>query len=237
MHGQHGNRLRASGRVDRRNHGFYLPLLSVGDFLRKVHLLTSHYAKLKCNRERPECRRCQRINTKCVYPRPPDRKRLALERSKVKEQQRQSAESTASPHTTTPLSQTNKQSSPQQNGGSRRSIAGPAAALGAQFRPTTQEGLAAQPHYRPLPSCGQLQPNRNVSASVQVSKEVALFLIEIYFERHYQAHLLFRKRQLIDEYTTGAACPRAALAIFAFASLYVRHLSLIKQIERRKRSS
>jgi hypothetical protein len=56
---------------------------------------------------------------------------------------------------------------------------------------------------------------------VGVSREVALFLIEIYFERHYQADLLFRKRDFIQSYKSGLICDHVSRAIFAFASLYV----------------
>jgi hypothetical protein len=52
-----------------------------------------------------------------------------------------------------------------------------------------------------------------------VPTEVALFLFEIYFERHYQAHLLFRKDDLIEGYKAGNSCRYVILATFAFASL------------------
>lgn len=56
---------------------------------------------------------------------------------------------------------------------------------------------------------------------VEVSREVALFLIEIYFERHYQADLLFSKRDLIQSYNAGHVSDHVSRAMFAFASVYV----------------
>lgn len=56
---------------------------------------------------------------------------------------------------------------------------------------------------------------------VEVSREVALFLIEIYFERHYQADLLFHKGDFIRSYKSGRISDQVSRAIFAFASLYV----------------
>ncbi|KAI9934784.1 hypothetical protein ASPWEDRAFT_31144 [Aspergillus wentii DTO 134E9] len=38
-------------------------------------------SKLKCSREHPSCTRCQRAKANCVYPSPPDRKRLRQERN------------------------------------------------------------------------------------------------------------------------------------------------------------
>ncbi|KAI3573528.1 hypothetical protein IWW34DRAFT_855699 [Fusarium oxysporum f. sp. albedinis] len=58
-------------------------------------------------------------------------------------------------------------------------------------------------------------------ADAQVPMEVALFLFEIYLERHYQAHLLFRKDGLIEGYKIGNSCRYVILATFAFASLFL----------------
>lgn len=50
---------------------------------------------------------------------------------------------------------------------------------------------------------------------------MALYLFEIYFERHYQADLLFLKHQVIADYQTGTACDYVVLAVMAFAALCV----------------
>ncbi|KAF4995325.1 hypothetical protein FDECE_12816 [Fusarium decemcellulare] len=56
---------------------------------------------------------------------------------------------------------------------------------------------------------------------VDVSREVAFFLFEIFFERHYQSSLLFRKKTFIESYVAGKACSYVVHAIFAFASLFL----------------
>lgn len=65
------------------------------------------------------------------------------------------------------------------------------------------------------------QSSQEEPGYVDVSRDVALFLIEIYFERHYQADLLFCKRDFIQNYKAGHICDQVTRAIFAFASLYV----------------
>lgn len=65
------------------------------------------------------------------------------------------------------------------------------------------------------------QPFQEGSGCVDLSREVALFLIEIYFERHYQADLLFSKKDFIQSYKAGNICDQVTQAMFAFASLYV----------------
>ena len=52
-----------------------------------------------------------------------------------------------------------------------------------------------------------------------VADEVALFLIEIYFERHYQANLLFYKQSFIDDYLSQRLPGYISKAVFAFASM------------------
>lgn len=59
----------------------------------------------------------------------------------------------------------------------------------------------------------------NNSEGVQIADEVALFLTEIYFERHYQADLLFRKQNFIEDYLAQRLPDFVSLAVFAFASL------------------
>jgi hypothetical protein len=59
----------------------------------------------------------------------------------------------------------------------------------------------------------------NNSEGVQLADEVALFLTEIYFERHYQADLLFRKQSFIEDYLAQRLPGFISLAVFAFASL------------------
>ena len=53
------------------------------------------------------------------------------------------------------------------------------------------------------------------------SSEVAMFLIEIYFARMYNAHLLFHKETLISDFVAKKVPDFISLAIFASASVYV----------------
>jgi hypothetical protein len=53
------------------------------------------------------------------------------------------------------------------------------------------------------------------------SSEVAMFLIDIYFARMYNAHLLFHKETFISDFTANKVPDFIALAIFASASVYV----------------
>jgi hypothetical protein len=53
------------------------------------------------------------------------------------------------------------------------------------------------------------------------SSEVAMFLIEIYFARMYNAHFLFHKETFILDFVANKVPDFIAMAIFASASVYV----------------
>jgi hypothetical protein len=53
------------------------------------------------------------------------------------------------------------------------------------------------------------------------SSEVAMFLIEIYFARLYNAHLLFHKESFLADFAAHKVPDFVALGIFASASMYV----------------
>ena len=53
------------------------------------------------------------------------------------------------------------------------------------------------------------------------SSEVAMFLIEIYFARMYNAHYLFHKETFISDFTANKVPDFISMAIFASASVYV----------------
>ena len=53
------------------------------------------------------------------------------------------------------------------------------------------------------------------------SSEVAIFLIEIYFSRVYNAHLIFHKKTFLSDYAANRVPDFVALSIFALASMYV----------------
>ena len=59
------------------------------------------------------------------------------------------------------------------------------------------------------------------------SSEVAMFLIEIYFARLYNAHLLFHKETFMADFAANRIPDFVALAIFASASMYVPFSPLI----------
>jgi hypothetical protein len=57
------------------------------------------------------------------------------------------------------------------------------------------------------------------------SAEVAMFLIEIFFARLYNAHLLYHKETLVADFAANRVPDFIALAIFASASMYVSFLT------------
>lgn len=59
------------------------------------------------------------------------------------------------------------------------------------------------------------------------SSEVAMFLIEIYFARLYNAHLLFHKETFVADFVANRVPDFVALGIFASASMYDFCSSLI----------
>ncbi|KAJ0137563.1 hypothetical protein HZ326_19477 [Fusarium oxysporum f. sp. albedinis] len=182
--------------------------------------------ELRCTRERPGCRRCQRPQT-CCYPSPPDRKRFALPRA----QQR-----TSHPDANEPASRNQASLPPppgetavwrDPNSESQRTLA---ATPVTHPRPLdhdedlTRPRTYGRPEEPALPAitsfpASQTTLDQESLADAQVPMEVALFLFEIYLERHYQAHLLFRKDGLIEGYKIGNSCRYVILATFAFASL------------------
>ncbi|UZP36669.1 hypothetical protein NXS19_004485 [Fusarium pseudograminearum] len=194
-----------------------------------VACLRCRKQKLRCTRERPECRRCQRLQTTCCYPSPPDRKRLALQRA----QQRSSH-----PDANEPASRTQASLPPppgetavwrDPNSESQRTIA---ATPVTHPRPLNHDQDLSRPRTYDRPEepaltastgfpASQTTLDQESLAGAQVPMEVALFLFEIYFERHYQAHLLFRKDDLIEGYKAGNSCRYVILATFAFASLFL----------------
>ncbi|KAI8648315.1 hypothetical protein NCS56_01515800 [Fusarium sp. Ph1] len=193
-----------------------------------VACLRCRKQKLRCSRERPECRRCQRVETKCYYPTPPDRKRLALERARERTS-RSEFHQTASPGQAPRPHLGDSGPSSAQDLDSQNALP---ATPGDQTRSTRDEfmvlcGRGAHESRATLvqPEMGastrQIHPSQDTFTTVQVSKEVALFLFEIYFERHYQADFLFRKKQFMEDYTAGKICNYVVLATFAFASLFL----------------
>ncbi|KAF4211435.1 hypothetical protein CNMCM5878_002601 [Aspergillus fumigatiaffinis] len=172
---------------------------------------------LRCGREYPSCKRCQKTKSECFYPAPPDRKRLAFERAQAKNAEVgnqigtvnyricRTHDNPSAPHPSSPS--TEGLHAPQRNG-----LITPEGDHSASIH-------RAQPEVR-LPQ--QLQQTlQEGSGYVEVSREVALFLIEIYFERHYQADLLFHKRDFIQSYKSGRIADHVSRAIFAFASLFL----------------
>ncbi|KIL92393.1 hypothetical protein FAVG1_04804 [Fusarium avenaceum] len=165
----------------------------------------------------------------CCYPSPPDRKRLALQRA----QQRSShpnANGLASrtqaslppPAAETPVWR--DQASESQRTLSTTPITLPTPLTHdeelSRPEPHDQPEEPAAPAITGLP-VSQTSLHQESLVAAQVPMEVALFLFEIYFERHYQAHLLFRKDDLIESYKAGNSCRYVILATFAFASLFL----------------
>ncbi|KAH7378875.1 hypothetical protein BKA64DRAFT_240815 [Cadophora sp. MPI-SDFR-AT-0126] len=169
--------------------------------------------KLRCSRDRPTCKRCRNIAAICEYPRPPDRKLLALKRvqnanananAKTRRAQRESESLKSSPQT----SDCPRRASPAPFGilGRRDSD------VGHQFRrdPMSGDHRASPP---PL--------NAVLKRTTLPSPEVAIFLFEIFFSRLYNASLLFHKATFLSDFHANKVPDFVALSIYALASTFL----------------
>lgn len=162
--------------------------------------------QLRCTRERPFCSRCQRLKAECLYPPPPNRKLIAAQRSN---------NSTSSSNATrvTPVSD-----------GSPQAPLLPTVPIVKRSQGTALLNTDAQDDQGGNQFSDKLSvspPDLGRKPPANLSKEVALFLIEIYFERHYQAHLLLDKDTFVGNYLANNVSDSLAMSVFAFAALYV----------------
>jgi len=64
-------------------------------------------------------------------------------------------------------------------------------------------------------------PDADIKAMELPPRAIGLGLLEIYFERIYNAELLFRKATLFQDYLNGSVAPYLLRAIFAMATLFL----------------
>ncbi|KAK5991691.1 hypothetical protein PT974_07724 [Cladobotryum mycophilum] len=169
--------------------------------------------QLKCSREKPICRRCHRIGAECSYPAPPDRRRLAAERAEAR------SKSSFGHEARGPLSETPGPSS-----------SGPPDHADTEHLHSHQDNRISSPntsHEPPSPPILFLETSSTDDFTsmqppdaVQLSQEVAMFLIDVYFDRHYQAHLLFNKKDFTANFLNHKVPKFVLLSVFAFASLF-----------------
>ncbi|KAF8849285.1 hypothetical protein BDZ45DRAFT_238620 [Acephala macrosclerotiorum] len=169
--------------------------------------------KLRCSRELPTCKRCRNSAAICEYPQPPpDRKLLSAKRvQNAKARAQRELGSSAS-------SLQGRQKLPD---GETLGLhqASPTGIMGRcesdvshQFRRESKPGdyRASTP---PL--------NAVLRRTTLPSSEVAIFLIEIFFSRLYNASLLFHKATFLSDYHANKVPDFVALSIYALASIYV----------------
>ncbi|KAH7129129.1 hypothetical protein EDB81DRAFT_808764 [Dactylonectria macrodidyma] len=191
-----------------------------------VACLRCRKQKLRCTREHPVCRRCERARGTCVYPSPPDRRRLALERARDRS-------ASASTSNVLPVAEHMPQvleDSAQVSSHALRLVdnainhAGSADATPSNqlvTRPRNDGPARAVPLSRSPQLVHDSPANSDNWQGVSLSNEVALLLAEIYFERYYEAELLFHKQRFLRDHDAGKLPSYISLAVFAFASLFL----------------
>ncbi|KAH7064329.1 hypothetical protein BKA63DRAFT_525206 [Paraphoma chrysanthemicola] len=183
-----------------------------------VACLRCRKQKLRCTREQPECRRCVRTNHACSYPPPPDRKGLAARRNRGRFDSADRHRTTSSDNRLN-INQPSQVADPCTNTNGDEHIS---RNLYDSSAGTPQETAFSSLYATHVNSTRPSVPDCIEDA--HVAEEVALFLIEIYFERHYQADLLFHKQSLIDDYLSQRLPGCISLAVFAFASVFLTHV-------------
>ncbi|CEJ91926.1 hypothetical protein VHEMI07609 [[Torrubiella] hemipterigena] len=157
--------------------------------------------KLKCSRERPSCARCNRARQACHYAAPPDRRRIAA-RHAGRRRNREGQNPEHQPTNECSNLPTNfKDVSILQND-----------SIGKRYTNTSNSSI-----FGPMDGNGIAMHSKHAL----VSREVAMLLIEIYFQRHYQAALLLDKQRFLTDYSASSDPSFLSLAVFAFASLFL----------------
>ncbi|KAG5747376.1 hypothetical protein H9Q70_009942 [Fusarium xylarioides] len=155
--------------------------------------------KLRCSRQRPTCTRCSRFSVTCTYPELADRRRLAARRESVRAEQSRPGAAPVTPEST------------ELNAGAARS-------------PSVTPGI----HSFGLVEVGPPRTEHAVSRSAGTNlddlppRAIGLALLDIYFERLYNATLLFNRTQLFESYLDGSLPPYLLRSIFALSSLFLR---------------
>ncbi|KAH7323447.1 hypothetical protein BKA65DRAFT_510823 [Rhexocercosporidium sp. MPI-PUGE-AT-0058] len=163
--------------------------------------------KLRCSRDLPSCKRCRNIASICEYPQPPDRKFLASKRvqsAKARAQRESESSGWQKPpdgeplglHRPTPTSITGRREFDGNHQSKRELRPG-------DYRASTP----------PI--------NAVLRRTTLPSPEVAIFLIDIFFSRLYNATLLFHKATFLSDYHANKVPDFVTLSIFALASIFL----------------
>ncbi|OAL56102.1 hypothetical protein IQ07DRAFT_676294 [Pyrenochaeta sp. DS3sAY3a] len=182
--------------------------------------------KLKCSRERPTCVRCRRLHATCAYPAPPDRRRPRNSQSLLPHGPRRSAVATP---------QANNRNS-EWVALSRQGVENPESRTSCP--PNLQDCLARPDH---LPGIVAFESYSEHLTRVDgpiadthdgtnpltrtlcplPPRAAGLSLLEIFFDRVYNASLLFFKPIIFQEYVQDMLPEYLLKAIFALASLFL----------------
>ncbi|SCV52023.1 uncharacterized protein FFB14_12369 [Fusarium fujikuroi] len=157
--------------------------------------------KLRCSRQRPTCTRCSRFSVTCTYPELADRRRLTARRDSVRTERIR-----------------------------RVSDAAPVTPESTELNvcAVTSPSVTPRIHSAGLVSVGPPQTEHAVLRSADASlddlppRAIGLALLDIYFERLYNATLLFNRTQLFESYLDGSLPPYLLRSIFALSSLFLR---------------
>jgi hypothetical protein len=145
------------------------------------------------------------ISSECSYPPPPDRKLLAAQRAQNLKARatRESLSEEQSDPLTGPNLLSEDHSALLHNSGQPNSLQ--SSEFGSVA--TSRDSVSSTP------------PSHPIRKTLLQSREVALFLFEIYFSRLYNASLLYHKETLLLDYRDGRMPEFVSLSIFALASM------------------
>ncbi|PVH73068.1 hypothetical protein DL98DRAFT_608552 [Cadophora sp. DSE1049] len=168
--------------------------------------------KLRCSRDIPTCKRCRNIAAICEYPQPPDRKLLASKRvQNAKARAQRESESLAS----------SRQGWQKASDGETLDLHRPRH-FGNMGRRESDVSHEVRRELRPGDYRASTPPiNSVLKRTTLPSPEVAVFLIDVFFSRLYNASLLFHKATFLSEYHANKVPDFVTLSIFALASIFL----------------
>lgn len=203
--------------------------------------------KLKCSRGRPTCVRCRRLHADCFYPPPTDRKRSRIEHNPTqparsahfRTSRRLAASKTTQSVSAAQHEERNLSSGDIHSSSRRTPISFDSSAMNiddvehrsstgppqhhimteslADISSTTYPVHLRNDHQTSIP----VGVNQDAGSSALPPRVAGLVLLEIYFSRVYNAHLLFHKPLLFEEYIEDKVPDYLLKAIFALASLFL----------------
>lgn len=154
--------------------------------------------KLRCSREHPKCERCLRLGATCVFPEPPDRKKLASQRASTRK--RKAEDSGCLPDMSASIVQ-----------------AGPFALMSPNSGPNSPYRSSAT--YMPK----QTSPLPVANDEIHIPQQAEKALHAVYFNCIFNASMLFQRDDFAKSLAEGSIARHTRLAICALASKYERH--------------